>query len=185
MSERLSWGLSLSHHALPLLRQLLERGLIDRTASPADGVAWQGGDLQGFLASEWPRSRAFVAIGACGAITRLIAPLLEGKQHDPAVVVADAQGRYAIPLLGGHGAGAEALAQAVAALLGGVVGFVLATAVIWLLSLQFSAAGTGLLTGAAMPWYGWIILALIPLAVMGLAMLIARRTVVSALKKIL
>jgi len=119
MSERLSWGLSLSHHALPLLRQLLERGLIDRIASPADGVAWQGGDLQGFLASEWPRSRAFVAIGACGAITRLIAPLLEGKQHDPAVVVADPQGRFAIPLLGGHGAGAEALAQAVAALLGG------------------------------------------------------------------
>jgi cobalt-precorrin 5A hydrolase/precorrin-3B C17-methyltransferase len=119
MSERLSWGLSLSHHALPLLRQLLERGLIDRIASPADGVAWQGGDLQGFLASEWPRSRAFVAIGACGAITRLIAPLLEGKQRDPAVVVADPQGRFAIPLLGGHGAGAEALAQAVAALLGG------------------------------------------------------------------
>ncbi|WP_398331418.1 cobalamin biosynthesis protein, partial [Vulcanococcus sp.] len=119
MSERLSWGLSLSHHALPLLRQLLEHGLIDRIASPADGMAWQGGDLQGFLASEWPRSRAFVAIGACGAITRLIAPLLAGKQHDPAVVVADPRGRFAIPLLGGHGAGAEALAQAVAALLGG------------------------------------------------------------------
>ena len=71
------------------------------------------------------------------------------------------------------------------ALLGGVVGFVLAAAVIWLLSLQFNAAGTGLLTGAAMPWFGWVILALIPLAVMGLAMLIARHTVVSALKKIL
>ncbi|MBD1192737.1 precorrin-3B C(17)-methyltransferase [Vulcanococcus sp. Clear-D1] len=119
MSERLSWGLSLSQNALPLLRQLLEHGLIDRIASPADGVAWQSGDVPGFLASEWPRSRAFVAIGACGAITRLIAPLLQSKQHDPAVVVADPQGRFAIPLLGGHGAGAEALAQAVAALLGG------------------------------------------------------------------
>jgi cobalt-precorrin 5A hydrolase/precorrin-3B C17-methyltransferase len=119
MSERLSWGLSLSNHALPVLRQLLEHGLIDRIASPADGVAWQSGDLQGFLSDEWPRSRAFVAIGACGAITRLIAPLLQGKQTDPAVVVADARGRFAIPLLGGHGAGADALAHAVAALLGG------------------------------------------------------------------
>ena len=75
--------------------------------------------------------------------------------------------------------------MALDALFGGVVGFILAAAIIWLLSLQFSAAGTSLLTGASMPWYGWIILALIPLAVMGLAMLIARRTVISALKKIL
>jgi cobalt-precorrin 5A hydrolase/precorrin-3B C17-methyltransferase len=119
MSERLSWGFALNSQALPLLRQLLERGLIDRIASPADGEAWQPRDLQRLLESEWPRSRAFVAIGACGAITRLIAPLLLGKERDPAVVVADSQGRYAIPLLGGHGAGAEALAQSVAALLGG------------------------------------------------------------------
>ncbi len=119
MSERLSWGFALSSQALPLLRQLLERGLIDRIASPADGKVWQPGDLQRFLESEWPRSRAFVAIGACGAVTRLIAPLLQGKACDPAVVVADAQGRFAIPLLGGHGAGGEELAQSVAALLGG------------------------------------------------------------------
>jgi cobalt-precorrin 5A hydrolase/precorrin-3B C17-methyltransferase len=119
MSERLSWGFALNSQALPLLRQLLERGLIDRIASPADGMAWQPGDLQRLLESEWQRSRAFVAIGACGAITRLIAPLLQGKEHDPAVVVADAQGRFAIPLLGGHGAGAESLAHSVAALLGG------------------------------------------------------------------
>ncbi|MEE9432660.1 MAG: FtsX-like permease family protein [Sphingorhabdus sp.] len=75
--------------------------------------------------------------------------------------------------------------MALDALLGGVVGFILAVLVIWLLSMQFSAAGSSLLTGAALPWYGWIILALIPLAVTGLAMLIARRTVLSALKKIL
>ncbi|WP_438983070.1 precorrin-3B C(17)-methyltransferase [Vulcanococcus sp.] len=119
MSERLNWGFSLSNQALPLLRQLLERGLIDRIASPADGVTWQTGDLQRLLTSEWPRCRAFVAVGSCGAITRLIAPRLSGKDTDPAVVVVDGQGRFAIPLLGGHGAGAEALAIAVAALLGG------------------------------------------------------------------
>jgi len=119
MSERLSWGFALSNQALPLLRQLLDRGLIDRIASPADGESWQPGDLNRLLESEWCRSRAFVAVGACGAITRLIAPRLTDKQHDPAVVVIDLKGRVAIPLLGGHGAGADQLAIAIAALLGG------------------------------------------------------------------
>jgi len=119
MSERLSWGFALSTASLPVLRQLLERGVIDRIASPAYGECWQSGDLQRLLESEWPRSRAFVAVGACGAITRLIAPLLSDKRRDPAVVVVDAQGRHSIPLLGGHAAGADQLAIAVAALLGG------------------------------------------------------------------
>ena len=119
MSERLSWGFALSTASFPVLRQLLDRGVIDRIASPADGKCWESGDLQRLLESEWPRSRAFVAVGACGAITRLIAPLLSDKHHDPAVVVVDAQGRHAIPLLGGHAAGADQLAIAVAALLDG------------------------------------------------------------------
>ncbi len=41
------------------------------------------------------------------------------------------------------------------------------------------------LAGLAFPVYGWIILALIPLAVTALAMLMARFTVISALKKML
>ena len=91
-------------------------------------------------------------------------------------------------MLGGTDIQAARLFQrrmALDALLGGVVGFVLAVIIIWILSLQFSAAGSSLLTGASMPWYGWPIIALIPLAVMGLAMLIARGTVLSALKKML
>lgn len=70
-------------------------------------------------------------------------------------------------------------------LLGGGVGFVAAAGVILLLGGRFAAVEPGLLAGAAFPWYGWVVLALIPLAVMGLAMLMARWTVVSALKKIL
>lgn len=71
------------------------------------------------------------------------------------------------------------------ALLGGVVGFGAATAVILALGGRFSAVEPGLLSSAAFPWYGWGLLAIIPLAVMGLAMLMARWTVVSALKKML
>lgn len=119
MSQRLSWGLSLGTTGHPLLRQLLRAGLIDRIALPPQPGPWPAGSLRELLQAEWPRSRTWIAIGACGAITRLIAPLLEGKQHDPAVLVLDPQGRHVIPLLGGHAAGAEALAQEVAALLGG------------------------------------------------------------------
>lgn len=91
-------------------------------------------------------------------------------------------------MLGGTDLQAARLFQrrmALDALLGGVVGFAIAVIIIWLLSMQFNAAGSSLLTGAIMPWYGWLVIALIPLAVMGLAMLIARRTVLSALKTVL
>ena len=71
------------------------------------------------------------------------------------------------------------------ALLGGMVGFFAAAAVILLLGGRIAAVEPGLLTGAVFPWYGWIMLVLIPLAVTGLAMLMARWTVISALKKTL
>jgi cell division transport system permease protein len=71
------------------------------------------------------------------------------------------------------------------ALLGGFIGFIAAGVVIWLLGGRFASVEPGLLSGAGFPWYGWIVLALIPLVVTGLAMLIARTTVISALKKML
>jgi cobalt-precorrin 5A hydrolase/precorrin-3B C17-methyltransferase len=119
MTQTLRWGFGLSPDALPLLRRLLAAGLIDRLALPPQGDHWPSGGLPTFLAEEWPRSAAFVAVGACGAITRLIAPQLGHKSCDPAVVVLDPAGRFAVPLLGGHAAGGEALAQAIAAALAG------------------------------------------------------------------
>ena len=119
MSQAPRWGFSLGPTSLPLLRHLLAAGLLERLALPPDGDHWQAGELATLLEQEWSRSRAFVAVGACGAITRLIAPLLGEKRDDPAVVVLDPAGRYAVPLLGGHQAGGEALARAIAASLGG------------------------------------------------------------------
>ena len=115
MTQPLRWGFGLSPDALPLLRRLLAAGLLDRLALPPNDDHWPSGGLPAFLAEEWPRSSTFVAVGACGAITRLIAPLLNHKSSDPAVVVLDPAGRFAVPLLGGHAAGGEALAQAIAA----------------------------------------------------------------------
>ena len=119
MTQPLRWGFGLSPDALPLLRRLLAAGLLDRLALPPNDDHWPSGGLPTFLAEEWPRSSAFVAVGACGAITRLVAPVLNHKSSDPAVVVLDPAGRFAVPLLGGHAAGGEALAQAIAAAIGG------------------------------------------------------------------
>ena len=108
------WGLSFSPAGNGLLELLHQAGLIHHTV--ASGSAPAASEL---LQSQWGSAQGFVVVGACGLVTRLIAPLLQGKNQDPAVVVVDPQGAFAIPLLGGHAAGAEALSQRVAALLGG------------------------------------------------------------------
>jgi cell division transport system permease protein len=71
------------------------------------------------------------------------------------------------------------------ALFGGLVGLITALLVLWLLSSRFAALEPGLLADAGMPLYGWLLLVVIPVAVAGLAMLTARWTVLSALKKII
>lgn len=91
-------------------------------------------------------------------------------------------------LMGGTDVQAARLFQrrvALDALLGGIVGFIVAAVVIMTVGGRFAAVEPGLLSGAHFPYYGWAILALIPLAVMALAMLMARMTVISALKRML
>lgn len=65
-------------------------------------------------------NRRIVLLIATGAAVRLMAPLLKGKEKDPAVVAVDQEGKFAVSLLSGHRGGANALAREVAAILGGV-----------------------------------------------------------------
>ena len=69
------------------------------------------------LSARWREVDAFVLVLATGAAVRLVAPLLEHKDRDPAVVCVDDAGRFAISLTGGHH-GANELADEVAGLLG-------------------------------------------------------------------
>ena len=55
-----------------------------------------------------------VAVVSLGAVVRLIAPHLGSKENDPAVVVVDEAGKFAIPILSGHLGGANALAGRIA-----------------------------------------------------------------------
>ena len=60
-----------------------------------------------------------ICIMAAGIVVRTLSPLLVSKDRDPAVVVVDEKGRFAISLVAGHMGGANELASRVAALTGG------------------------------------------------------------------
>ena len=63
------------------------------------------------LPRAWTECDLIVSHLALGATTRIIAPLLQSKQTDPGVVVIDDAGRFVVPLVGGHGGGANDLAS--------------------------------------------------------------------------
>ena len=76
------------------------------------------GSLKAHVASLWDQHRAFVFCLATGAVVRLIAPLLEDKSCDPAIVVVDEKGEFVISLCSGHQGKADQLARLVAHQLG-------------------------------------------------------------------
>jgi len=71
------------------------------------------------VADLWDKYDALVFIMASGIVVRTIAPLLKDKRTDPAVVVLDETGKFAISLVSGHLGGANELAQEIARFLGG------------------------------------------------------------------
>lgn len=76
------------------------------------------GTLKAQLAQLWVTHRGLIFCLATGAVVRLIAPLLEHKSLDPAVVCLDEAGEFVISLCSGHQGGADRLANWVALQLG-------------------------------------------------------------------
>jgi cobalt-precorrin 5A hydrolase/precorrin-3B C17-methyltransferase len=87
-------------------------------------AAWPGqtrsydGPARQALSRAWAQCDGVVCFLAVGATVRLIAPLLNSKWTDPAVVCVDESGRRAVAVVGGHAAGANALATRVAEVFG-------------------------------------------------------------------
>ena len=71
------------------------------------------------VGEEWQQQDAFIFIGAMGICVRTIAPFVNDKHEDPAVVCVDSMGLNAISVLSGHIGGANDLAREVAGIIGG------------------------------------------------------------------
>ena len=71
------------------------------------------------VGSNWKAFDAFVFIGALGICVRTIAPLIEDKHNDPAVVCIDSFGQHVIAVLSGHIGGANDLTRDISAAIGG------------------------------------------------------------------
>lgn len=98
----------------------LARRLADALSGSVDRCGSGGVSLAGWTALQFAQSDALVFVGAVGIAVRAIAPHCKSKASDPAVVVLDECGRFAVPVLSGHLGGANELARRLAAVCGAV-----------------------------------------------------------------
>lgn len=91
---------------------------LPESLSGVDCAKFYSEPLKTHIANLWHSQRALVFCLATGAVVRLIAPLLQHKSFDPAVVVIDEAGKFVISLCSGHQGGADKLSFAIAKAIG-------------------------------------------------------------------
>ena len=94
--------------------------LAEKLAASRPGDLYGREDFKENLRRAFQSYENLVCIMATGIVVRILAPLLVHKTSDPAVVVLDQKGRYAISLLSGHLGGANDLARQMAEISGGL-----------------------------------------------------------------
>ncbi len=76
------------------------------------------GELSSWTEEHFFSDDALIYISSCGIALRAVAPFIKSKVTDPAVIVIDECGTFAVSLLSGHIGGANALASKSARLIG-------------------------------------------------------------------
>ena len=93
--------------------------LAHKLAAAHPGDIYNKENFKESLRAGFGRYDSLVCIMATGIVVRILSPLIVHKTSDPAVVVLDQKGKYAISLLSGHLGGANDLAREMAAISGG------------------------------------------------------------------
>lgn len=92
-------------------------GLKDDSYEVETYTAYTEESVKEWTGRRFADSDAIIFVGACGTAVRSIAPFIRSKKLDPAVVVVDEMGKFALSLLSGHIGGANELAREVAGIL--------------------------------------------------------------------
>lgn len=103
--------------------------------------------LKDIVVDKFDKYKAHVFISASGIAVRMIAPHLKNKAADPAVVVVDQEGEFAISLVSGHLGGANELARLIGDNIGATPVITTATDCAGVPSMDLLARDQGLIIG--------------------------------------
>jgi cobalt-precorrin 5A hydrolase len=115
------WGVPTSMRvARALEKAQIQYGIYAPEHLCSEGITPFSGDVGELFAKLFNLFDAIIAVMAVGIVVRSIAPFIADKTTDPAVVVVDDLGKYAISLLSGHIGGANRLTKIVAGEIGAI-----------------------------------------------------------------